>query len=109
MSKEYQESLVESDDVIAVGDASRSDGLTSSFSFGYSFLHELQIMVSMLIKIAIMQNLQMLPQIIGNMFIGHLQNSDTALLLSSVGLAQNFANITGISGILSFIYIWIHI
>ena len=69
-----------------------------SFTFAESFLHECRIIFGIFIKITVMLALQLLPQVIGNMFIGHLRNQDTAMILSAVGLAQNFANITGISG-----------
>ena len=68
-----------------------------SFVFAKSASDEVKILLSLWIKISFCGLLEMTPQFIGKMFVGHIPNTNSGLLLSAVGLAQNYTNITAIS------------
>ena len=68
-----------------------------SFKFAKSFYHEIQIMFLIFIKLSVGGMLEISPQFIGKIFVGHLPNTNTAILLSAAGLSQNYSNITGMS------------
>ena len=66
-----------------------------SFIITDSIYSEIYIQLKIFIPISIGNICQILPQIINNIFIGHLPNS--ILLLSGVNLARTFSNVLGTS------------
>lgn len=67
----------------------------SSFIASSNWVEEMKLMSLIFIKIASANIAELFPQILSNIFIGHLSNA--SLLLSACGLARTFCNIMGLA------------
>ena len=65
--------------------------------FAKSAMHETKLITLLWIKITGCNLLEMLPLFTSKMMVGHIPNTNHALLLSTVGLAQIYTNITAMS------------
>lgn len=65
-----------------------------SFIHAESFLDEFRIVSWNFLNIAFQNIANVIPQIVSNIFVGHLANANQ--LLAGVGLARTFINVTGI-------------
>eukprot|EP01084_Bolivina_argentea_P156207 272218_1 len=68
-----------------------------SFVFAKSAKQELKILAIIWIKISIQSLLSLIPKVLGAIFVGNIQDGNSAQLLSAVGFAMNFSNITGMT------------
>eukprot|EP01084_Bolivina_argentea_P009874 18430_1 len=73
------------------------DEQNENFVFSKSLKHEMRLIFNIFITTSFGYVLEMMPQFVGKMFVGNISNTNSSLLLSAVGLSQNYANITGFS------------
>ena len=82
--------------IIDLTEIQNADSMDISM-FANSAFHEMKLLLVLWIKISCCNLLEMLPLFTGKMFVGHIPNTNSALLLSAVGLAQIYTNITAMS------------
>lgn len=75
----------------------RSQSQIDFSMFAKSAMHELKLIILLWIKVTGCNLLEMLPLFTGKILVGHISNTESALLLSAVGLAQIYTNVTAIS------------
>eukprot|EP01084_Bolivina_argentea_P162837 283344_1 len=78
----------------------RKSSANASFVVSKTVHQELKLILFIFIKIAGSNVAELFPQILSNIFIGHLNNAP--LLLSSCGLARTFCNVLGMAQAWSF-------
>eukprot|EP01084_Bolivina_argentea_P057501 105065_1 len=68
---------------------------SSSFTPSKTLFEEMKLILLIYIKIALSNIAELFPQILSNIFIGHLNNA--SFLLSACGLARTFCNVMGLA------------